>query len=120
MAALLAQRGLVEAAATYSQLTDLVGYYSRTPDPKQYQAVVSATSKDLRTFSPGLHDGGQPILAMLAAHDDPALNRETRSWDRRESNVKSIEVEGEHIGTGDPQIYEENVMKALRWLREQR
>ena len=57
---------------------------------------------------------------MVAADDDPALNRETRSWDRRESNVKSIEVEGEHIGTGDPQIYEENVMEALRWLQEQR
>ena len=120
MAALLAQQGLVEAAATYSQVTDLVGYYSRTPDPKQYKAVVGATSKDLRTFSPGLHDGGQPILAMVAADDDPALNRATRSWDRRESNVKSIEVEGEHIGTGDPQIYEENVMEALRWLQEQR
>ncbi len=119
LAALLAQKGLVEASATYSPLTDLVAYYSRTPDPARFKFAVGAANDDLRAYSPGLHDAGNPILAMVPNGDDPALNRETESWDRRDSSVETVAVQGPHIGTGDPETYERNVSKALGWLKGQ-
>ena len=116
LAALLARKRLVDAAATYSQLTDLVAYYSRTPNPALFKRVISASRDDLKAASPGFREHGGPVLALLPSADDPNLNEDTLEWQRRATNVESTIVDGEHIGGGDVETYEENVSRALVWL----
>lgn len=119
LAALLAQRGLVEGAATYSQLTDMVDFIERADDPAFYQALIAATDRDLRKYSPGYHHAVNPIFAMTPIDDSPYLNRATRRWDHGEAQVRSVEVGGGHLGYGeDPAIYSANAERALTWLSE--
>ena len=115
LAALLATAGRVEAAATYSQLTD-IDVYLDDLDPGA-QAYIAATDRQLRKFSPATHDSAAPLLALVPAEDDPEQNLATEEWDRRERRVSTASVPGGHLGAGDePDVYQSNMERALSWL----
>lgn len=116
MAALLAQGGLARAAATYSPIASLTKMVAHSGSPELYQAVISASDRDLRRNSAGRFDSRRPIFALRAVDDSPFINRGIRSWDRRDADVRSIAVEGAHLGEGSPRIYARNARTAITWL----
>ncbi len=120
LAALLAERGLIRGAATYSPIADLVDFIAHTPDSTNYSALIQADRPLLRASSPAAYPSEEPIFAMTPELDSPYLNRETRMWDRRDEQVRSVVVDGGHVGYGDgPGVYTANAKRALGWLAKQ-
>lgn len=117
LAALLAQRRLVEGAATYN----LLGFARHTGAPEFYKGLIGADDRLLRRCSPGPRDSEQPILALRPTGDAPWMNAATARWDLRDADVRSVPVAGGHMGDpGDPSIYASNVTHALDWDRRGR
>lgn len=116
LAALLATRGLVHSAASYSQITDLSLFASRTPDPQMYKDYISATDADLRRFSPNRHEAVAEVLALAPTSDSAYLTRPTLRWAERKPEVRSVSVEGGHLAEGDPDLYTANMRRAIAWL----
>ena len=80
LAALLAQRGLVKAAAAYSPVANLRVFARHlAPDPP-YADLVNATNADLRRASPIYFDSSLPILAVTPRGDSRWMNQKTRKW----------------------------------------
>ncbi len=117
MSALLAQEGLVDAAAAYSPVADMRSFAAHNADPPYYRALIRAHPADLREASPALHDSRRPILALLATGELPYMARDMRRWAHSDKSVAVDPVPGVHIGAGEPAIYRRNVRKALAWLQ---
>ncbi len=116
LAGLLAQEGLVARSATYCPLADLPGFISRSYDPALYQALIKASDRELRQYSPGFHRSARQILAMRAADDSPFINQAIRRWDRSDRRTRSTQVPGAHLDPEHPAIYRRNVRSGLAWL----
>ena len=117
LAGLLAEDGLVGAAAAYCPIADLGPFIRRSHDPELYMALIKADERDLRRYSPGLHDTVRPILAMRATGDSPFMNQGIRRWDRRDPQADSVAVGGSHLKDPDhPAVYRANVRRGLTWL----
>ena len=116
LAALLAQRRLVDAAAAYSPVVDMRAFPAHMEDGRLYMEYIQADRGDLRRASPILFDSQAPIFAMRAAGDARFLARGMRRWAGRDPKVGLERVPGVHAGTGQPAIYARNVTRALRWL----
>jgi hypothetical protein len=116
LAALLSTRGLTKEAATYSQITSLTRYTAHTQNPMDYKALISATNRDLRRFSPGHRHAKTRLMALAPVADSPYLTGPTNRWAERESRVTSLEVAGGHLAFGDKSLYTENMNRALEWL----
>ncbi len=119
LAALLAQRGLVDAAATYSPVADMRAFPAHTEDAALYMEFIQADRRDLRQASPALFESLVPVLALRASGDGGFLARGMRRWASRDPLIRLINVPGVHAGTGQPRLYERNVTLALRWLLRQ-
>jgi len=118
LAALLAVHGEVDAAATYSQVTDMVRFARGAGDGGEYEALIDADEQLLASISPGRFECEAPVLA-LAPEDDPS-SPPTLRWDAREPQVHGRRVAGGHLGDpGDPAVYETNLSSALQWLQRQ-
>lgn len=116
LAALLAERGLVLGAATYSQVSDLFDYAYRKPDPELYKTLIRATNQDFRRQSPIAHEVSVRVLPLTPVDERSDLNRSTHRWDAREKLVRTIDVPGEHVGGYVRSIYISNVKRAMNWL----
>ncbi len=119
LAALLAQRGLVDAAATYSPVADMRAFPAHTEDAEQYMEFIQADRRDLRRASPALFTSSAPILALRAAGDRGFVARGMRRWARRDHAVELVRVPGRHSGARQPAFYARNATLALRWLQQQ-
>jgi len=112
LASLLAEKGLVEAAATQAPIADLPYWLSTTPDPalsrRQTRLEDPATATEL---SPATHATKAPILAEAPAED--ALSPFTFAWGARDRLVKAVRVPGAHL---DLAYYGGNVTKAIHYL----
>ena len=116
LAALLSEHDLVEAAATYSQVTNVTQFVNHTPDPAFYQVAIAATDRQMHDLSPAFGQAVAPVLALVPTFDSPYLNRSTLAWSKRESLVRTRRVEGGHLADGEPAVYEANAERALGWL----
>jgi hypothetical protein len=116
LAALLATRGLVRSAATYSRITSLTRYTAHAQDPETYKELIAATERDLRRFSPGHRHAKAKTLALAPISDSPYLTGPTNRWADRERKVSALEVQGGHLAFGDEDLYTENMSRALEWL----
>lgn len=102
LAARLAQGKLgVDASAAYSPIADLTTFLGGV-----WGGFVRTQVKGRRTRA--------PILAMMAADDEPGFTREIRRWARSDHEVRLRRVPGEHLGRGGE--YGSNVRRAMRWL----
>jgi acetyl esterase/lipase len=116
LAALLAERGEVKAAATYSPVSDLVKYAgASTPG---YLAYIGATEAEARRYSPALHQSRRRILALVGADDYPSIKWPTLGWAHRERRVRARVIPGGHIG--GPGFYGQGMRRAIRFLDRQR
>ncbi|HEY8002367.1 MAG: alpha/beta hydrolase [Vicinamibacteria bacterium] len=117
LAALLAERHLVSAAALYSPVANLRRFASELDDPETYTRLIGADRALLLRDSPGVHDSDRPILALRPRGDDAFMTEATIRWDARDPEVESVAVAGNHLGyPGAPRIYPRNVTTAMRWL----
>lgn len=117
LAGVLAQDRLIAGAATYCPIADLVKFIRKADDPAFYQAMIQASDRDLRHYSPARHDSRRPILAMRAVNDSGFFNRWIASWDRRDADVVSVPVAGRHLESPrHPSVYRRNVRHGLRWM----
>jgi dienelactone hydrolase len=116
LAALLAERGLVRAAAGYSPIPNLLRFANRQPDPDAYKDLIRADDALLVRDSPDVHDSDRPILAIRARRDDAYVRRGMRRWASRDPDVASIEVPGGHVGGMNTAIYAAGIRRALTWL----
>lgn len=117
LAALLAERDLVDASATYSQVTDIPALIRDAPDPAFFEGSLRATPRQIARSSPGNGRSRVPLLALTPVADDPSQSRATHRWDGRDPMVRTIDVEGGHLGYGEnPSIYSGNAERSLRWL----
>ena len=123
LAALLAERGLVRAAATFCPVANLRRFANHASDPDFYVGLIQANRRLLLLESPGLHDSDRPIFAMRPVADEPYLNQATAKWDARDPQVKSVSVAGGHMGAGpdpsDPVFYGPNMTRGIGWLARQ-
>ena len=117
LAALLAQRGLVKAAAAYSPVANLRVFARHlSPDPP-YAALVNATNADLRRASPIYFDSPLPILALTPRDDSKWMNQKTRKWAAADPEVEALTVPGDHLGDpNDPSVYDANARLLMRFL----
>jgi dienelactone hydrolase len=116
LASLAAASREVTAAAVYCPIANLPEFISRSHDPALYQALIKASDRELRRYSPGLRDTVRPILAMRAAGDSAFMNRAIRRWDRRDREADSIAVAGGHIEAERHAVYRRNVRRGMTWL----
>jgi acetyl esterase/lipase len=115
LAALLAARGLVDAAVTYSGVNNLSKWF-KGRDPLQ------ATPAQLRKWSPTARRSKNPILTYTTAVDPYVAPEPTRRWARRDPKVRHREVLGLHIVDlpGLEGATARNVRAAMRWLARPR
>ena len=116
LAALLAQRGLVDAAATYSPVADMRSFANHLAEPEEYIELIGADRRVLRDASPVLHPSARPILARFAAAEDRFMVKAIRRWPRRDDSVDVKRVPGLHAGSYEPAVHARNTVFALRWL----
>ena len=117
LAALLAQRGLVKAAAAYSPVANLKVFGKRLNLDPPYADLVHATQVDLRRASPIHFDSALPILALTPKHDARWMNRNTQSWAAADPEVDALTVPGGHLGDpDDPSVYDANAGLLMRFL----
>ncbi len=116
LAALLAQRGLVDAAATYSPVADMRSFVDQLDDPEGYVELIGADRRSLREASPVLHSSPRPILAMFGAAEDEFMVSAIRRWEHRDRSVEVKRVPGLHTGSYEPVVHANNAVFALRWL----
>lgn len=117
LAALLAERDLVVATATYSPVANLRLFADSMDDPDLYRSLIGADNRLLIRHSPGRHDSDRPILAMNPVDDEPWISEPIGRWDARDPEVVSIRVPGGHLGDeSDPAVYRENAKRAMAWL----
>lgn len=117
LAALLAERGLVNGAATYSQVTDIRALIEAAPDPAYFEASLKATPRQIARSSPDRGRSQVRLLALTPLEDDPAQNRATHRWARRNPLVSARDVPGGHLGHGrPPEVYSSNEKRAISWL----
>jgi pimeloyl-ACP methyl ester carboxylesterase len=117
LAALLGEDELVEAGASYSQVTDLPAFVRAAPDPEMYAAYLRASPAEVRRSSPDRGSIDVPFLAVTGAYHLPGFARETRRWAERNPSVRTRTVPGAHVGdqTGSP-VYTANAELVLEWL----
>ena len=117
LAAIVARERLVRAASTYCPIADMVAFVRHFDDPETYQALINASDRDLRRYSPASRDSPRPILAMRAVNDSGWFNRRIRAWDRGDDDVTSVQVPGRHLENPHrPSVYRANVRRGTRWL----
>lgn len=116
LAALLAEKGLVEAAATYSPIADMRQFVARLADPDQYVELVGADGRLLYRASPAAHRTIAPILVMRPLEESRYASRAMRRWGERDRRVAVTAVPGVHSGSLQPALYARNATLALRWL----
>jgi acetyl esterase/lipase len=116
LAALLAQKGLVDAAAAYSPVADMRLFTAHLEDPDGYVELVGADDRLLRRASPGLHPSREPIFVMRPIAEQHYASVAMRRWGQRDSRVEVEAVPGVHSGSLQPAFYARNVTLALRWL----
>lgn len=97
LAALLAERGLVERAVAVSPVPDLRGW------PDLPLAFVGLKRAQAARYSPALHPAVAPLLMLVARLDAPVVIAEDRAWARQDPLVVARMVAGGHgfIGTAD-------------------
>ncbi|MFN8112852.1 MAG: alpha/beta hydrolase [Solirubrobacterales bacterium] len=121
LAALLAQRGEVRAAATYSPIVNVAAYTKSQDDPDYYAALIDAGYGEMRDASPTSYVGSTPILGLTPEGDYPVLHRTAKAWDARARNFRSVDVPGGHPSFETPaDVYGANAERAMRWLVRQR
>jgi acetyl esterase/lipase len=120
LAALLAQRGLVDKAAANAPVADLVRW--RTKSARAIKRSLGNPPREvLSRFSPALRTGESPILALGSRDDEIVPPGAARRWASRDPRVRFRFVEGGHVNDtgwapGGP-LYVQNTLLALRWLR---
>ena len=119
LAARLAQKGLVRAAAVNAPVSSLPAWLRSLGDARYQQGVAEAlgvpTLSAQRKFSPSKQRTRQPILALTPAEDP--LSPGTVRWARRDLGVQARNIPGGHLETA----YATQAMsKAMRWLAKQR
>jgi acetyl esterase/lipase len=117
LAALLAERGLVRAAGSYSQVTDLPAYVRSAPDPDLYREYLGATDRQIRRASPARGTTDLPFLAITGRTDFAGFAAATRAWARANPTVRARIVPGGHSGDeAGSETYSTNVRLVLEWL----
>jgi acetyl esterase/lipase len=101
LAALLAERGEVRAAAALSPVSSIPRYAYAQPDRSFYLALIGATRRQATTNSPAFHRSRRPILALVGEDDYPSIRAPTYRWAKRSPRVRARTVAGGHLGGPD-------------------
>lgn len=107
LAALLASRGKVDAAVTYSGPNNLAKWFGGRGDQ------LGSSRAQQRRWSASSRKSRSPILAYTTEVDPWVDPTPTRRWARRDPNVRHRKVGGLHIA-GDG--YRSNLARAMRYL----
>ena len=117
LAARLAQRGSVRAAAIQSPVSNLPFYLALAqPGFPLVPAEVFGvpTLREQRCYSPLHHRTIRPILATAAEED--VLSPPTLRWARKATRVFGISVPGPHLPAAMSPLYTDRVQLLIRWL----
>ena len=101
LAALLAERGDVSAAAVLSPVSSIPRFAATQPDPAFYLALIRATTRQAIDNSPAFHRSRRPILALVGEDDYPSIRAPTYRWAKRSPRVRARTVAGGHLGGPD-------------------
>lgn len=117
LAAFLATRGRVQAAACYGAVPNLWNYFQRPYGFADWTALGQPTQADCDLTSPALHS----VTAACKVHAyrgvGDAINTEADYAAWTDPNVVKIDVPGDHLGGGPPgATYENNMHQAINWL----
>jgi len=116
LALLLAERGLVRAAAAQAPVSDIPGWIVSTGnDVNQLAQVLKLDQTQLTELSPDTHETRSPIMAETPVNDP--ISATTDSWAASRPLVKAVPVPGAHL---DPAYRASNVTLAMRFLTQRR
>jgi acetyl esterase/lipase len=119
LAALLAERGLAEAAAVNAPPSDLTRW--RLPGfPGYWAAMRNGSLSTRRLLSPALHPSTNPILVQQSSEDRIVPASMNRRWAERDPRVRMRAYAGPHVGGTDFATYVDNVSAALDYLDRHR
>jgi acetyl esterase/lipase len=116
LASLLAERGLVKAAATQAPVSN-IGQWAVTTgnDPARLEEALHLNAVSAREFSPSKHRARSPIFAEAPVDD--AISGPTLVWARKSRLVMAVSVPGNHL---DPAYYASNLERAMWFLAMRR
>lgn len=124
IAARLAQKGRVRAAAVYSAVPDWLRFVRTHPHSDPIACQRSMSDDELMAVSPGRFMSKSPIVVISGRDDVIAKPKDIRTWARRDPYVWQWSVPGGHLGgeyggvAGGPgnATYDEQMQRAIDWL----
>lgn len=115
LASLLAQKGLVEAAAAQSPVANIPAWLATiNADPAYLLGLLSLTPKTALLYSPDQHRTKSPIFAETAAED--VISAPAAPWAKKAKEVKGTTVPGTHL---DPRFQPARMEMAMNFLAHQ-
>lgn len=111
LAALLAERGLADAAVANAPPSDLVHWPPFFASDADYEAWFGIDLVARFRLSPCLHPSKRPILVMQGDDEFRAPNR---AWARRDPLVRYQPIPGGHLSYPE---YHANTALGISWLR---
>ena len=111
LAALLAERGLAQAAAVQSSVVDLVAFINGYPDPSFIYALLKLNPQTAAKYSANRHRSKRRIVAFTGTTDPFA--GPTPAWAASDPEVRAVQYPGGHL---DPGTYAANLTQAMDFL----
>ncbi len=112
LAILLAQKGLVDAAAVQSPVVDIPSWLAGIDlEPASLLALLSLTPETALLYSPDQHRATSPIFAEIAADD--AISAPAAPWAKKAKKVTGATVPGTHL---DPRFQPARLKMAMNFL----
>ncbi|HEY6638225.1 MAG TPA: alpha/beta hydrolase fold domain-containing protein [Solirubrobacterales bacterium] len=119
MAAFLAQRGLVDAAAAHSPVSSIPDFINQASSSGRYphdffDQLFKLTPQTEEFFSPLFRrkESKRPIFAVAPESD--SLSPSTVEWANYDPNVTLVTPPGNHL---EPSNYPEMLAQSMSWLR---